>query len=80
MAYWLKSAGTTEQPIRHVDAERIWPTANFPVNRRPRDMRRGDMLTYYAVGSAQLTGKGRVIVVAEVTSDGPEQSDHPRWP
>ena len=43
-------------------------------------MRRGDELIYYAVGSAQLTGKGRIIAVCEVTSEGPEVSDHPRWP
>src|SRR5687767_6447270 len=43
-------------------------------------MRRGDKLIYYAVGAIQLTGAGRLIAVCEVTSEGPELSDHPRWP
>lgn len=71
VAYWLKPAGTIKEPIRYVDREKLWPTANFPPNRRPRSMRKGDILIYYAVGSIQLTGAGRLIAVCEVTSDGP---------
>jgi hypothetical protein len=80
--YFIKSAGTAEEPLqsnwyaggaawrdRHANA------TMFP--QRPR-VAKGDRLVYYAVGSAGLHKKPRIFAVVEVTSE-PEPSGHPRW-
>jgi hypothetical protein len=48
----------------------------FP--RRP-NVKAGDRFVSYAAGSHAVFGEGRIYLVEEVVSDGPESSPHERW-
>jgi hypothetical protein len=83
--YWLRVAGTGEEPherrdwsTRHVAwARRYGEVAMFP--RRP-SMSGGDRFVVYAAGSHQTFGEGRIYMLEEIVSPEPLESPHERWP
>lgn len=86
MAYWLKLAGSADDPFVENDVrprDEAWrevygDISAFPHNKRPRIMK-GDVLIVHAVGSAAKFGEGRIFAVDEVLSGEPEPSGHDRW-
>jgi len=81
VTYWLKGAGTSEDPLPDDWPEQslLWRTANSP--QRPT-LRTEDRVVYWAVGSGRVLGDGeaRFFALARVVSEPPEQCAHPRWP
>ena len=84
MGYWVKVAGTGEEPFtearRRARMERFERDGRLPslFPRRPR-IARGDRLVVYASGSAAEYGEGRIFAVEEVLSHEPEPSGRERW-
>jgi hypothetical protein len=81
VGYWLKGAGTSEQPPQDDWARRggrFGQTANS--TRRP-GFQVGDRIVYYAVGSGRVIGDGETgfYALAEVVSP-PARCRHTRWP
>lgn len=84
-AYWIKVAGTGDNPIMHGDwalrhrasAREYGEVSMFP--RRPR-VAHGDRMVSYAAGSHVRFGEGRIYLVVEVVSAAREPSPHERWP
>jgi hypothetical protein len=83
MGYWLKVAGTGENPFDRGDwaaRHQSWRNSHgvaemFP--RRPR-VTAGDRLIMYAAGSHLNFREGRIYAVQEVLSE-PEPSGNERW-
>jgi hypothetical protein len=83
MRYWLKNAGTTENPLPAnwyaggADWRRECGEAAM-FSRRPK-VEAGDRFVFHAVGSTAKFKRGRIFAVYEATTD-PEEGQHPRWP
>jgi hypothetical protein len=81
--YWIKNAGTVDEPVPAdwyrwgKNPEGAFGDPNL-FSRRPT-VEPGDRLVFYAVGSAAQFKTGRIFAVVEVTSE-PEPSGHDRWP
>jgi hypothetical protein len=87
MPYWLKVAGSADDPFVDNDwrpRDRAWreqygAISAFPNKKRPTGIQKGDTLILYAAGSAKTFGEGRLIAVDQVVSREPEPSGHARW-
>lgn len=79
----MKNSSSSQAPYTQDDwkAEHgpLWPTVNFPLNKRP-SAKRGDRMFWHAIGSGTWLVDGRFFALGAVTSEEPFLTDHEQWP